>query len=283
MALCQPEAMAGVDRGFDLQGEATPVAELVRDVWRSRALIQMLAKKEFFVKYRRATFGMLWAAGLPLFQATVLAVVFSRVVKVEVEGPYAVFVFPAYAAWSFFSSTLPGASTSIVDNAALSNKIYFPRAVLPISSVVAALYSFAFTLVALLGVCLAFGETPGLKALLLVPAAALLVLLTAGLALLISGMHVYFRDMRFFLQAALSVWLFVTPVLYPLEQAGGVLAVAAWVNPMTGVCELFRTAVTDADAGWSGTVAVSVVWVIATLLASVLVHRRYNRVFSDLL
>ena len=147
----------------------------------------------------------------------------------------------------------------------------------------AALYSFGFTLVALLGVCLAFGETPGLKALLLVPAAGLLVLLTSGMALLISGMHVYFRDMRFFLQAALSVWLFVTPVLYPLDQATGILAFAVWINPMTGICELFRTAVTDSDDGWEGTLAVSVAWIVVTLVAALLVHRRYNRVFSDLL
>jgi lipopolysaccharide transport system permease protein len=269
--------------GFELEGEATPVGELARDVWRSRPLIQMLAKKDFFVKYRRATFGMLWAACLPLFQASVLALVFSRVVRVETEEPYAVFVFPAYAAWSFFSATLPGASTSIVDNAALSNKIYFPRAVLPLASTLGALYSFVFTLVALLGVCVAFGEYPDVDMLLLVPGVALLVLLTAGLALLISGLHVYFRDMRFFLQAALSVWLFVTPVLYPLEQADGALEVAIRANPMTGVCELFRAAVIGGDPGWGSTVVISLVWLAVTLTAALLVHRRYDRVFSDLL
>jgi ABC-type polysaccharide/polyol phosphate export permease len=272
-----------LESGFDLEGEATPIPELLRDLWRSRALIGMLAKKEFFVKYRRASFGMLWAACLPLFQATILAVVFSQVVRVETEAPYAVFVFPAYAAWSFFSATLPTASTAIVDNAQLSNKIYFPRAVLPITSVVAALYSFVFTLIALLGVCIVFGELPGLGGFLLLPAIALLLLLTSALSLLISGLHVYFRDMRFFLQAALSVWLFVTPVLYPLEQVSGALDIVVRANPMTGVVELFRAATTTGDPGWEATVAVSVAWVVVTLAAALLVHRRYNRVFSDLL
>lgn len=275
--------MAGLDRGFELEGEATPVRELARDLWRSRSLIGMLAKKDFFVKYRRASFGMLWAACLPLFQATVLALVFSRVVRVETDEPYAVFVFPAYAAWSFFSQSLPTASTAIVDNAHLSNKIYFPRAVLPLASVLAALYGFAFTLVALFGVTIAFGEYPDLDTLLLIPAVALLVLLTSGMSLLISGLHVYFRDMRFFLQAALSVWLFVTPVLYPLDDASGAIGVALRANPMSGVCELFRAAVTGGDPGWLATVAVSVAWVVVTLVAALLVHRRYNRVFSDLL
>ena len=275
--------MATGSEGFDLLGESTPVRELVRDLWRSRPLIVMLAKKEFFVKYRRASFGILWAACLPLFQAAVLAVVFSRVVRVETDEPYAVFVFPAYAAWSFFATTLPGGSTAIVDNAQLSNKIYFPRAVLPITSVVAAMYGFAFTMVAVLGVCLAFGEVPGVRALLLIPAIALLVLLTAGLSLLISGMHVYFRDMRFLLQAVLSVWLFVTPVLYPLEQATGALRVAVLINPMTGVCGLFRTAITGPDPGATATIVVSVAWAVAAITIATFVHRRYNRVFSDLL
>jgi ABC-type polysaccharide/polyol phosphate export permease len=89
--------------------------------------------------------------------------------------------------------------------------------------------------------------------------------------------------MRFFLQAALSVWLFVTPVLYPLDQATGAIAVAVKINPMTGVTGLFRAAVTGAEPGWGGTLVVSIVWIVATLAAALLVHRRYNRVFSDLL
>jgi lipopolysaccharide transport system permease protein len=275
--------MASDAAGFELEGESTPIKELLRDIWRSRGLVRMLARKDFFVRYRRASFGMLWAACLPLFQATVLAVVFSKVVRVKTETPYAAFVFPAYAAWSYFASTLPGASTAIVDNSGLSNKIYFPRAVLPITNVISNLYGFAFTLVALLGVCVAFDVIPGWHVILLVPATLLLVLLTAGLGLLISGLHVYFRDLRFFLQAALSVWLFVTPVLYPLAQADGALRVIIRINPMTGVAELFRAAITSEEHGWGSSVAVTVAWVVATLAAAALVHRRYNRVFSDLL
>jgi lipopolysaccharide transport system permease protein len=269
--------------GFVLEGESTPIRELLRDLWRSRELVQILARKDFFVRYRRASFGMLWAATLPLFQATVLSFIFTRVVRVQTDVPYAVFVFPAYAAWSYFAGTLPTASTAIVDGAGLSNKIYFPRAVLPITTVVANLYGFAFTLGAVVLVCAGFGVNPGLRIFLLIPATMLLVLLTAGLSLLLSGLHVYFRDVRFFLQASLSVWLFITPVLYPLERATGGARVVMLVNPMTGVAEMFRASVTSEEHDWNVALVTSIAWIVFAMGAALLVHRRYNRVFSDLL
>jgi ABC-type polysaccharide/polyol phosphate export permease len=269
--------------GFELHGEATPVRELLRDLRRSRTLIRTLARKDFFVRYRRATFGLLWAGALPLFQATVLALVFSHVVRVETRVPYAVFVFPAYSAWAFFAATLPTASTSIVDNAQLSNKIYFPRAVLPITNVIANLYGFVFTIAAVVAICVIFGSWPGVRLVLLVPSTLLLVALTTSLALLLSGLHVYFRDVRFLVQAALSVWLFITPVLYPLSQAEGAARVAMQLNPMTGVAQLFRASVTGEETGWGGSVVATCAWVVVLGAAALLVHRRYNRVFSDLL
>lgn len=266
-----------------MTGEATPIRELLRDLWESRQLLRMLARKDFFVRYRRASFGLLWAATLPLFQAAVLSVVFSRVVRVETDVPYAVFIFAPYAAWGYFSSTLTPASTAIVDNAALSNKIYFPRAVLPLSLVLANLYGFAFTLLAVVLVCAGFGVNPGVRILLLGPATLMLVLLTAALSMLLSALHVYFRDTRFFLQAILSVWLFVTPVLYPIDLAPASLQPIIRVNPMSGVAEMFRAAVTGEERGWASSVYATLAWTAGALAVALLMHRRYNRVFSDLL
>lgn len=275
--------MATEEPGFELTGESTPVGELVRDIWASRQLVRMLARKDFFVKYRRASFGLLWAVLLPLFQAAVLSYVFSKVVRVETDVPYAVFVFPAYAAWSYFAQTLIPASTAIVDNSTLSNKIYFPRAVLPLTNILASLYGFAFTVIAVLLVCAGFGVNPGWRILLLLPATVLLVALTASLSLVLSALHVYFRDVRFLLQAAMSVWLFVTPVLYPLERAPGGSQAVLRANPMTGIAQLFRASVTGEETGIGPSVLITVAWVVVAATAAALVHRRYNRVFSDLL
>jgi len=275
--------VAAEARGFELSGESTPLRELLRDLWASRDLVAMLARKEFFVRYRRASLGMLWAVLLPLFQTTVLVVVFSRIVRFETKEPYAVFVFPAYMAWTYFSTALPSAATAIVDNANLSSRVYFPRAVLPITAVVSNLYNFAFTMLALAGVCAISGVFPGWRVLLLFPASVLLVALTAALALLISGLHVYFRDLRFVLQAVISPLLFLTPVLYPLDQTPDRIKVLVGVNPMSGVAELFRAAITGEESGWGGTVLVSVAWGVGAPLLGLRVQRRYTRVFSDLL
>ena len=276
-------AVSAATERFELRGEATPLRELLVQLWHSRSLISILAKKDFFVRYRRASFGLFWAVGLPLFQALVLAVVFSRVVRIETGTNYAAFVFSGMVAWSFFSGALSAASTSIVDGAALSSRIYFPRAVLPFVSITANAYGFVINSVVLVGLCLVVGVSIGPEVVMLVPAIALVLLLLAGFSLVLSALHVYFRDVRYVIAAVTTAWFYVTPVLYPVRLAPGVLRSIVKVNPVTGVVELFRYATVGADPGWGAMVAVSCTWAAVSLVAGLLLHRRFNRVFVDLL
>ena len=275
--------MSAATDGFELRGETTPLRDLIGQLWRSRALISILARKDFFVRYRRASFGLFWAVGLPLFQAIVLAVVFSRVVRIETGTSYAAFVFSGMVAWSFFAGTLAAAATSIVDGASLSSRIYFPRAVLPLVSITANAYGFLINTVVLVGLCLVVGVSLGPEIVLLVPAVALLLVLLTGFALTLSALHVYFRDVRYLIAAVTTAWFYVTPVLYPVRLAPGVLRSVIKANPMTGVVELFRYATVGADPGWGTTVAISGAWAAAMVAIGLLLHRRYNRVFVDLL
>ena len=127
--------------GVDLGPEAPPVRALVRDVWRSRGLVTILARQDFFVRYRRASLGLAWAAALPIVQAVVLSFVLSRIVTLDVGGiRYPVFVYAGVVAVSYLSTVVASGSTSVVDGAGLSTKIYFPRLVLPLATVVAAAY-----------------------------------------------------------------------------------------------------------------------------------------------
>jgi ABC-type polysaccharide/polyol phosphate export permease len=266
-----------------MEGEATTLRRLGAELWSSRSLIGMLARKDFFVRYRRASFGLLWAVGLPVFQALVLVVVFSRVVRIQTGPPYTVFLFAAFVPWSYFSITLGTAATAIVDNSGLASKIYFPRAALPLTTVVTNLYGSAVTLAVLLVMVVAFGVGIGPEIALLVPAVALVVALTASMSLLASAAHVYFRDVRYLTQAAMTVWFYVTPVLYPLDRVPGGIAPIVKLNPMTGVVELFRAATVGADPGWGPTVAITGAWTCACLVGALVLHRRYDRVFADLL
>jgi lipopolysaccharide transport system permease protein len=270
-------------RGFELTGKPTPTRELLRDIWESRRLLEMLARRDFFVRYRRAALGMAWAVILPAFQATILALIFTNVVKIKTVAPYPVFIFPAYLAWGFFAGTMPAGASAIVDGAALSNKIYFPRAMLPLVSVASSLYNFFFSICTIIAVTIVFSAWPGWRLLLLVPATVLLVALTAAFALFFSGIHVYFRDLRYIIGALTSPWLFVTPVVYPLSRARGLVRILIMVNPMTGIIELFHASTTGEEHGWLPTVGTSVAWIVVALVGALAIHRRFNRVFSDLL
>lgn len=269
--------------GFELAGETTPLRVLAAQLWDARQLIGILARKDFYVRYRRASLGLAWAVGLPLFQALVLAIVFSRVVRIHVGTNFAVFVLSGMVGWTYFSNTLSAASTAIVDGSGLSTRIYFPRAVLPLVSVVANLYGYAITLAILVVLCPILGVGLGLRFLWVLPATALAVALTGAACLVTSALHVYFRDIRYVVTAAVIGWFYLTPVFYPLHLAHGVLHAVVEANPLTGVVELLRRATAGADPGWATAAGITVVWTLALAVAAALLHRRYNRVFTDLL
>jgi ABC-type polysaccharide/polyol phosphate export permease len=165
----------------------------------------------------------------------------------------------------------------------MSNRIYFPRAVLPLVAIVANLYSLAVMVVLLVAMAAVLGAPLGFALLWLVPAVLVLVALTASLSLLAAGLHVYFRDIRYIVQAVLTVWFYITPVVYPLSLAKGTLGTIVKWNPATGVIELFRAAVGAADRGWGSAVLVTCIWAVVASTVATYVHCRYNRVFVDLL
>lgn len=273
---------AVVQEGFELRGQETPLRVLIRDVWRSRDLLRILAKKDFFVKYRRASFGLIWAVGLPLVQATVLSIVLTRIVRFPTRIDFPVFVFSGILPWSQFSGSIASATNSIVDGSSLATKIYFPRAVLPLVVVRSNLYGFIPGLALLVLMALLFGVSLGPSLLLLIPGTLLLILLASSFALVLSALQVYFRDVRHVVAAIMLPWFWGSGVFYPLERLGDL---ARWIelNPAVGVLQLFRASLGAAGTGWERSVFISVGWSAALLVAAGFLHRKYDRVFVDLL
>ena len=272
-----------LDEGFDLVGESTSLLTLGRQLVASRHLLAILARKDFFVRYRRASLGLLWAVALPLVQAGVMAVVFSHVLRIHTGSNYAVFVYSGLLPWAFFSATVPAAATAIVDGQDLATKIYFPRAILALSPVGSNLYGFLPSL-GILVVFALFGHVPfGWNWLLLIPAVVVMAALTAGFCLVLAALHVYFRDVRYLVQAALTAWIYLTPVLYPLTRAPGFLRHFLQLLPTTGMVELFRAGSVGADPGWIGALINTVVWSVGLLVVAAFLYRRFDRVFVDLL
>ena len=266
---------------FDLRGEHGTTGELLGDLRRSWPLIRVLAKKEFLVRYRRASFGVVWALALPLLQAAVLALVLPKFVRFDVEGSYVLFVLAGSTVWSFFATGVGDGTASIVAAQDISTRVYFPRLVLPLVVVLGNLYALLPGVAVLAGAAIAT-DGPTVRILWLVPGVALASLLVASLASLLSAMHVYFRDVRYLVQASLIAWFYLTPVVYPLDAVGDL---GRWIeiNPVTGVVQMFRAGTVDVDGDWLSSVAWTVGWSAVLLVVALVVHQRRDRVFVDLL
>jgi lipopolysaccharide transport system permease protein len=271
---------------LDLGPEPATRPAWLATMWDHRQVIYVLARKDFHVRYKRASFGVAWALAVPALQATVLIVVFSRLIRPIGHGvPYGAYVLSGIFPWTYLSTTLPPGSTSIVDGVGLTDKVWFPRAILPLIPCLSGLVGLMISMVLILIGAPLLGSPPTLSLLLLIPACLLLVMITMGICLVSSAMQVYFRDVRFIVGAAMMVWMYATPIMYP-ESAIGHLAKFTDLNPMTGVITLFHLAVVGQAASnrsWHWSVAFSVAVTAVLLAVGLEVQRRYDRVFVDLL
>lgn len=280
--------MKTIEHGFELRGEVTPVRRLLGDLWRSRVLIRALARRDFFVRYRRPTFGAIWSVVVPLMQAIVLAVVFTRVIRLSAltnfDIPYLLFILSGVIPWTFFSLTLNTAVRSITSGSSIASKVYFPRAVLPLANVGTSFYSYVPSFVVLLVTALVLRVEIGPGWLWLVPATVLMVALTAAFSLVLAALQVYFRDIAFILAAVLQAWFYASAVFFPVTLAPeGILRTILIANPATGMVDLFRTAFVGMRPTTLPALGWSVGWTVGLFAFAVLLYRRYDRVFVDLL
>ncbi len=241
-------------------------------------LLESLSVKELKVRYKRSMLGFAWFLLKPVFQMAVYAVVFTRIIRFGAAIPhYPLFLMTGLLAWNFLTSSLISSTTCLLDNHRLVRSVRFPRAALPASSVLANAAHMVLALAALEGILILFGHTPG-PSLALVPAALLfLLLMTTGLALLLSVWNVYYRDVAQLVEVLLLAWFYGSPVIYPLgrpdilpPEVGRVIA----FNPVAGVLEVLHSGMYRGDwpAPW---VWLSMgAWALVLVAAGLLVFRR---------
>lgn len=248
-------------------------------------MLSILARSEFHTRYKRASFGVIWAVGVPAVQAAALAVVFSRFVPTG-DFSYAAYAVAGVLAWSYFSQSTGVGATAIVEGSDLADKVWFPRSLLVFVPCLANLPGLCISLTLFVLILPAFGTGIALHTLLFLPAAALLVVFTTALCLVLAAAHVYFRDVRYLVQAGLLVFFYLTPVVYPQKIVGGVGRVLN-VNPLTGIANLFHLAAVGHPGSWSAglvlSIAISVGAAILLSGAALEIHRRHDRLFVDLL
>ncbi len=282
MSPSRPES--GSTAVLDLRGEATPVGTLLRDLAAHWRLLPMLASQDYRARYRSASLGLAWSVFLPMLQGAVMAVVFTRFVRIQTDVPYPVFVIAGITTWAYLNGSLTSGSVAIVETGALAGRIYFPRLILPAVSVVSNLVSLAISLVVVLALAVGFGAGIGWPALLL-PAAMLWAgLLVYSIAAIGALLHVYFRDTRYIVSAAMMVLFYATPVIYPLTLVDRAPQFKPFVvaNPMTGLVQLVRWCVLrQVDGGLAWPLVATAAWTVVLLVAALLAFRRHERIAVD--
>jgi len=267
-------------RAFTISG-APSLAETVREVWAYRELLVFLAWRDITIRYRQTLLGASWALLQPLATMAVFAFLFGRVVKVPTNGlPVPLFYLSALLPWIYFSTTVTTAGNSLLANSELIKKVYFPRIILPASGALIGLMDFAVggvVLVAMIG----YYDLLSWRLLLWIPLTALLWLFGAGVAAFLAAVSVRYRDVKYAIPFLIQIWLFVTPVIYPMTAVPPRFAVLLSINPLSGIIEAFRATTTpSALVDWPQ-LGVSALLTAVTLAVSFAYFRRAEGYFTD--
>ncbi|MBZ5640652.1 MAG: ABC transporter permease [Acidobacteriia bacterium] len=253
-----------------------------RELWRYRDLLFFLALRDLKVRYKQTALGATWAVLQPVFTMLVFSVFFGGLAKVPSDGlPYPVFAFAALLPWQMFSYALNQSGNSLVANERLLTKVYFPRLLIPLSSVLSGLVDFAIAFVVLLGLAFWY-RIPPTAALLVLPPLVLFVVITAfAVGLWLSALNVQYRDVRHTLPFLTQLWLFVTPVAYPSSLVPARYRLVYGLNPMAGVVDGFRWAILKGAPAPGPMLLVSVGTVVILLVGGLIYFRRMERNFAD--
>ncbi|HVA75174.1 MAG TPA: ABC transporter permease, partial [Acidimicrobiales bacterium] len=251
------------------------------EVYRHLDVLIVLARKDFHTRYKRASLGLTWAVAVPVLQASIMAVVFSRVVRTGGGRGFGIYVMSGIIAYSYFSTVLNSGVTSLVDGSSLTEKVWFPRILLAVVPVLSNVVGLVVTSAVLLVVMPVLGVGYKPQLVLLLPGILLLAAFVTGLSLCVSALNVYFRDVKFLVLAALLVWMYVTPIVYPMSVLGGLKFIAE-ANPLTGVVSLFHMATVGSRGPWVVPLIVSLCTTFFLLVVGTEAHRRHDRLFVDL-
>lgn len=259
-----------------------------RDLWRYRDLFAFLAWRDILVRYKQTVFGVLWAVLRPFLTMVIFVVIFSRVAGLPSGGvPYPLLVLGGMLPWQFFASSLSESSNSLVANANLITKIYFPRIILPASAVIVAMIDFAITLVMMAAVMVWYAYVPPARIVFL-PAFILLALVAAlGPGLIATALNVKYRDFRFVIPFLVQFGLYVSPVGFRSNlieaKLGTVARMIYALNPMVGVIDGFRWCIGAEPELHVASLAVSLVAAALLLWAGITFFRRTEKGFADVI
>jgi lipopolysaccharide transport system permease protein len=261
------------------------------EMWEYKELFYFFTWRDVKVKYKQSVLGFGWAVLQPFLVMVVMSYFFGKGMGVaEKTGgiPYPIFIYSGFMLWSIFATGLSGAGNSMVKNANIIKKIYFPRLIIPLSSILVAVFDFLMALLVFIGIIIYYNQTTGLEVNILkmtymIPICVLLVIIaTLGMGSLIGALNVKYRDFQYVIPFMVQLLLFLTPVLYPLDWIQNkVVALLCAVNPMYGPVVLVKNAIMDTPVDMS-LVWVSLVSNLVFLVIGILYFKKTEAYFADI-
>lgn len=255
-----------------------------KEVWEHRELLYFFTWRDLKVRYKQTLIGAAWAILQPFIAMIVFTIFFGKLAEMPSDGvPYPIFVYTGLLFWQFFSTSLSETSNVLISNQSIITKVYFPRLVLPLSSVLTKFVDFAIASVILMGMMIYYGYLPNLIGFLFVPLLLLITFMAAvGSGLCLASINVKYRDVRYALPFFIQILLFVTPVIYPASIAGKYSKLLA-LNPMTGVIQTARAVLLGATEINYLLLTISSLTCFAILIIGVIYFKKVERYFADIL
>ncbi len=270
---------------------ATAIATIIRPsgarpsfgaLWAYRELLYFLVWRDLKVRYKQTVLGVAWAVLQPLATTLVFTIFLGRLAGMPSDGvPYPLFAYTAMLPWQLFAHALTESSNSLVANERLITKVYFPRLVIPLATILAGLVDFVIAFMVVIGLMAWYGVAPGLSVLAVPLFVGLAVLTALAVGLWLSALNVQYRDVRYTLGFLVQIWLFATPVAYPSTLVPERWRALYGLNPMAGVVEGFRWALLGHGQAPGAMLVVSTAVTVVVLIAGLWYFKRMERTFAD--
>jgi lipopolysaccharide transport system permease protein len=254
------------------------------EVWRQRELLYFLVWRDLKVRYAQASLGMAWAVIQPLVAVAIFTVIFGVFAKLPSDGlPYPVFAYAAILPWTYFFESVRRSAFGLVGDAELVKKVYFPRLIIPMANIVSPLMDFAVSFAALVLLMLWYGLVPTASVLAVPPLLVLTAALALAIGLWLGPVNVRYRDVMHTLPFILQIWMYATPIVYPLSMVPERFKLLYSLNPAVGLIEGFRWAVLGKGTLDTVSLTISVVVTVVLLVGGLLWFRREERQFADVI
>ena len=256
----------------------------LKEIWNYRELLYFLTKRDIKVRYKQTVLGGLWAIIQPVFTMIVFTIFFGRLAKMPSDGiPYPIFVYAGLLPWTYFANAVSASGNSLVGSANLITKVYFPRLIIPASASLAGLLDFFIAMLVMGAMMIYYNFIPNIGILLFPFLVSLTFLCAVGVGLWLSALNVQYRDIRYVIPFLIQLWMFVSPVIYPVSMVPQRFQWLLALNPMGGVIEAYRASLLGhMPINWS-LLGLSTVIIIILFLSGLYYFRRMEKTFADVI